>query len=194
MNETRHRQLQARLDQAVDQEQRLRSQLESEQQVAALRAAEIQEAARQLVGALDGAQRAEERHKAHASAQEAKIRELQERLAAMTAAEHDAAQTHEGQLVQMVEAQGKDTWSKQEELSAYASEVRKLREERRELKSQARSANARAEQLHVEKQVMESALQHEVLAQAEAQAELAIIKSRLQEAVGDLEQRCKGGQ
>jgi hypothetical protein len=41
-------------------------------------------------------------------------------------------------------------------------------------------------------QVMEAALQHEITAQAKAHAELSILRSRLDEAVGTLQERCKG--
>jgi hypothetical protein len=48
--------------------------------------------------------------------------------------------------------------------------------------------------LQTEKGVLEAALQHEVTAQAGAQAQLNIFQAKLTEAVVDLEKRCAGGQ
>jgi hypothetical protein len=45
-----------------------------------------------------------------------------------------------------------------------------------------------------EKGVLEAALQHEVTAQAGAQAQLNIFQAKLTEAVVELEKRCAGGQ
>jgi CO dehydrogenase/acetyl-CoA synthase alpha subunit len=48
--------------------------------------------------------------------------------------------------------------------------------------------------LQTEKGVLEAALQHEVTAQAGAQAQLNIFQAKLTEAVVELEKRCAGGQ
>ena len=41
---------------------------------------------------------------------------------------------------------------------------------------------------------MEAALQHEVTAQAGAQAELSVLRAKLKEAVDEMEERCRGEQ
>lgn len=46
--------------------------------------------------------------------------------------------------------------------------------------------------MQTEKGVLEAALQHEVTAQASAQAQLNIFQAKLSEAVLDLEKRCAG--
>jgi hypothetical protein len=115
--------LQSRLDRAADQERCLQQQLEEARAAAEVRGEELRGAAGQLAAALEREQQAEASHKRVLSSRDARIRYLQERLAALAAAGQEAAGAHEGQLAQLVESLGqlKETCTKQVGAAAAAA-------------------------------------------------------------------------
>ncbi|KAF8067335.1 hypothetical protein HT031_002383 [Scenedesmus sp. PABB004] len=173
----------------------LRRQAEALAAALGVKEAELDAAHRQLAAALRSSEAAAELHTKTAAANAELIARLQRQLDAQGAGASEAAAEHDGNMAKLVGSLGElrgTCQAQAAEVAEHAAAAARLQQERAALRAQLHAQDEIITKLQTEKGVLEAALQHEVSAQAGAQAQLSIVQAKLGEAVAELERRCGG--